>query len=230
MGMAYGGMVIVGWVISRRSTGVTMSYVRLSAASVLLVWSALATLGTFTDARAQQDERGRLFLQKMTENGKSQQQEMQALDLKFKAINLSGVLAPQNLTDRKTIAESRAKIDAMKALIKTRGDTVKRMLSDSIQMIQTANISEVDRQAASKGMNEKAPATLHFYAELDRLQVAALDAIGDLLNFAEANIGKTVARNGQMVFGSQPAADEYNRLVARAQAAEEEETRLTPPR
>jgi hypothetical protein len=221
------GMVVVGWAIFRKRTGLAKSYVRVFAASVLLLWSAVATLGTLSDARAQMDQRGTLFLQKMIENGKRQQQEMQALDEKFRSVDLSGILDASHLTDQRLIAESRTKVEVMRALIGLRGETLRRMFSESAELIKTADISEADRRSALKGMNEKAPATSGLYTELDRVQLATLAAISDLLDFAEANVGKAVAKNGQLLFSSKPALDEYRRLFARAQAAAEEETRVT---
>lgn len=150
--------------------------------------------------------------------------ESQALEEKFRAVDLSDVLAPASLTSAEGIAASRLKVKAMRALILERKRMLQSYTSRMEGMLLDAPVADDEKRYALVSFEEKKPRTMGAYRGLENAQKTVIARTSAILDFAKQNLGSAAVRNGQLQFKSKPKADQYNLLLEQlrhAAAAEE---------
>jgi len=153
--------------------------------------------------------------------------EAGALERRFAAIDLSDVLKPENLTSRPAIAAFRQKIRQMQALINERNAALRRYLADSAEYFRTVDIDEPSRSEATSSFKAGMDDTLNAYDELGTAQLASLQNILQMLDFAENNLGRTSVQDGQIMFQTQLQLGQYHSILASIQRAAVQEEIVT---
>lgn len=140
--------------------------------------------------------------------------EFVALDQKFRANDLGASLKAENLVTREGIQFSRKKVENLKVLINQRNAILQQHYANTESIIRNSGTSEREIANGLAGMEAGKGNTQRLYQELGNAQMNSLKSINDLLNFAERNLGRITAPNGQVLFQTQPELDEYQRLMA----------------
>lgn len=140
-------------------------------------------------------------------------------------LNFSGILRPARLTSAEGLRESRGRLDEYTVLVMERGSK-RQELREQVKAIADApETPEYARAALNRSLSKNAP--LPRVAE--RWDQACLDsarAVIAILSLAERNLGKITVRNGVMVFSDTATLAEYERLLAVASRAADQEQAL----
>jgi hypothetical protein len=146
------------------------------------------------------------------------------LERKFAEIDLSDVLTPENLTSPAAIISSKQKLSQLQALISKRNVMLQRYMKGNLEYFQTTNVDEPTRREAISSFNAGKDSTLKAYDELGNAQLASLQSIQEMLNFAENSLGRTSVENSQIVFETQHQLEQYQSISTKIQqtAAHEE--------
>jgi hypothetical protein len=142
-----------------------------------------------------------------------------ALDERFKANEVSDALAPNKLVSADAIRRSREKVRVRLLLIEERAGVLKRYLDEAEVYFQTANIDTAVGQAAMQNAAATRPKTMKLHRELAAAEVSTLGMVDEILDFAEARLGRIVFQNGGLVFTSPEEFKRYNELVDRLREA-----------
>ena len=169
------------------------------------------------DPRAAAFVRGALNLQK------DAIAQFALLNNEFKSIDLSTALTPASLTNAAVIQTSRSSLQHLVSLIDKRDGLVDRYVKDTTEYFRTADIDETDRREATRSFEEGMPQVDRTLHELSTAQRASAASVSDMLDFAEANLGAIVVRNGKPVFRDRASLDRYGLLLGRVRAAAQRE-------
>jgi len=142
-----------------------------------------------------------------------------ALDERFKANDVSDALAPGNLVTEGAIRQTREKVRVRLLLIEERSAVMQRYMAEAEMYFRTANIDAAVRQAAIQNFAEARPKTMKLYGELTAAEVSTLGVFAEILDFAETGLGRTVVRDGHLVFAAPDEFKRYSELVDRLRQA-----------
>lgn len=138
-----------------------------------------------------------------------------ALGERFRANDVSDALAPDNLVSADTIRQTREKVRVRLLLIEERSALLKRYMAGAEVYFQTADIDAAVRQAAMRNSE----ATMKLYREVAAAEASTLGVFAEILDLAEAGLGRTVVKDGHLVFASHDEFKRYNELVDRLRQA-----------
>lgn len=139
-------------------------------------------------------------------------EESAAIDRKFNAVDLSTVLAAQNLVNKASLDASRKKLNSYKAAIAERDAMLEKHFTLSEQLIRGSGLSEREVNDGLAGLNSNKGTVQKSYADLTEAQMASVKATEDILDFAQKGLGRIAVQNGQPMFQTQSELDEYRRL------------------
>jgi hypothetical protein len=164
-------------------------------------------------AAASEADRAVGFLKAMKVRAKQFAEESAAIDRKFNAVDLSTVLAAQNLVSKAAIDDSRKKLNSYKGAIAERDAMLKNHLTLSEQIIHNSGLSQSEVNAALAGLSASKGTVQKNYDDLTVAQMASIKATENILDFAQKGLGRISVQNGQALFQTQPELDEYRRLM-----------------
>jgi hypothetical protein len=167
------------------------------------------------------------FLNAMKVRAKQFAEESAAIDRKFNTVDLSTVLAAQNLVTKAGLDASLKKLNSYKGAIAERDAMLKKHFTLSEQIIRGSGLSEREVNEGLAGLNSSKGTVQKNYADLTTAQMASVKAIEDILDFAQKSLGRITVQNGQPMFQTQPELDEYRRLIQVLTDAAAAETPIT---
>lgn len=153
------------------------------------------------------------FMNAMKARAKKFAEDSGSLDRKFNSVDLSTVLALQNIMSKVNIDASRKKLNSYKTTIGERDAMLKQHLVLSEEIIRGSGLTEREINDALAGLNSNKGTVMQNYADLSSAQLDSVKATEDILNFAQRELGRITVQNGQLMFQAQPELDEYQRLM-----------------
>lgn len=153
------------------------------------------------------------FMNAMKARVKKFAEDSGSLGRKFNAVDLSTVLAPENIMSKVNIDASRKKLHSYKTMIGERDAMMKQHFVLSEQIIRGSGLTEREVNDALAGLNSNKGTLMQNYANLSRAQLDSVKAIEDILDFAQRELGRIIVQNGQLMFEAQLELDEYQRLM-----------------
>lgn len=154
-------------------------------------------------------------------------EESAAIDRKFNSVDLGTVLVAQNLVTKAGLDASRKKLNFYKAAIAERDAMLKKHFTLSEQIIRSSGMSEREINNGLAGLNSGKGTVQKNYADLTTAQMATVKATEDILDYAQRGLGLITVQNGQLMFQTQTALDEYRRLFQVLTDAAGAETSVT---
>lgn len=153
------------------------------------------------------------FMNAMKARVKKFAEDSGSLGRKFNSVDLSTVLAPQNIMSQVNIDASRKKLHSYKTMIGERDAMMKQHFVLSEQIIRGSGLTEREVNDALAGLNSNKGTLRQNYAGLSSAQLDSVKATEDILDFAQRELGRIIVQNGQLMFEAQPELDEYQRLM-----------------
>lgn len=148
------------------------------------------------------------------------------LDKKFSAVDLTNRLSGENLVSPAERAETRKRIQQLIALINERDKALAAYTTKTGQVVNSLQVDETNKNEFQRGMAEGSAKTKKMYSELSAAQLASMQSIIALLDFADKRQGSLQVNRDtqQILFQNQADLDEFNRLIGNLQkiAANEE--------
>ena len=144
---------------------------------------------------------------------KRQVKEKEEFNRKFNAVDLSKALAPQTLTTKDGIRATRKTLETYKTLITERDSMVEKHLVEGEKLFRSQGLTENEIKRALKGMRGPQDENVKMVAELSSAQFAGVEAIFNILAFAESTLGRVTLQDGSLIFQTQAKLDEYNQLL-----------------
>ncbi|NHZ81438.1 hypothetical protein F2P44_19470 [Massilia sp. CCM 8695] len=134
---------------------------------------------------------------------KRQVAERELLDKQFETLDMSTLLTPETLTSRKAIAASRAKMARYSELVDQRDKMIIASVEEGRAYVRTANVPEHYRGSELGAGARVAEETLKLNAQLTAVGKEFIKSVGDVLDFAQSQLGKAKFQNGKLMFASE---------------------------
>jgi len=203
---------------------VAKAYGLLALCGGLLCWSVASTVLTTDAANNSKAQRSTVEVQ-AKELLASFQRHLVAIDKDLNSIDLSDALTPAGLTSAAAISASRAKITQYLSTLDERDQAIKKYRADIEALARNVDLDEDFRQGMVKGFNSTSTKWEKVFEEIGTSQRDLLASMTAMLDFAEANLGKSQMHDGQLAFQKPGQSERYNALVVSVQAsAAREET------
>ncbi|NHZ99220.1 hypothetical protein [Massilia sp. CCM 8734] len=144
---------------------------------------------------------------------KRQMAQTDLLNKEFEKVDMGDTLTPSSLTTRTGIDGSRRKLVRFGELVGQRDRLLADSAAEGRQFLLTAKVPEHYRAPALANATKVAKQTLGLSAELSAVQKEFIKQMSTMLDFSQAQLGRTVMQKGDLMFAGERELATYRRLA-----------------
>jgi hypothetical protein len=200
-------LVLVAWAVTRGRSETAKASGRLIAGALLCV----VVGGDFVRA-GEEKQIGKTFMREAFAFQAAQASRFVDLGRRFDEVALDTVLTPQMMTSEAGRATARATLAQYRALLAERRLLLQTYLTEFDRFIATIPPSQT-REGALSAVGNVKQTTVDLYARLDKSQTRLVDAMGAIVDWSAAQVGKLKVSNGKLIFSSEAQETELQVLL-----------------
>ncbi len=209
-------LALIAWLVTRKKSDLAKAKARVIVGIVLCV-----VVGNNIARMAKEEDVAKAFVHEALAFQAQHREKFENLDKRFQEVTVAQYLTAEALISPSGVTAGKAALERFRSLLQERNLLLQTYLSESVALISRVPAGET-RAGAESSFGSARETVEKMYKTLDRVQGEQANAIGAILDWAEANNGKLAVHRGELVFSSAEQQQELQALVARLQAAEHE--------
>lgn len=209
-------LAFIAWLVVRKRSFLSKAKARAVVGLLLCI-----TVGNNIATASRENDQAKSFLsQAMTFQAKHTGR-FADLGRRFDEVTVAQYLTPEGLASSASVTAGKAALERYRSLLQERNLLLQTYLAESVAFVGSLPAGRV-RAVAESALGPEKEATEQIYKMLDRAQSDHAAAMGEVFDWAAANSGKLEMRKGQLVFATVAQQQEFQSLVNKLQAAENE--------